>query len=299
MGAALLGSAVVGLACRDAPAPKRPDAPDPIEEPDPDFIGEGAWSPDGRRIVVSRLVRGRFRLYGLFAPDAGRPPPFPSTGVRVSEGRHPAWAPDGMWIAFQSTHDGNGDVYRMRPDGQGPENLTRHPAEDATPTYGPGGRRIAFVSDRGGRHRIWTMRADGSDPRLLANVDVRAGGLAWSPAGTSIAVHAYTGEKSAIYLVDSSGGEARFLAEGSRPAWSPDGSRVLYDRGDSIFWALAPDGAQEEALVANAMGAGLGPGGRFLTFVRGTATRSSLYVRDLSTGAEHQLTPYAPAKKGR
>jgi WD40-like Beta Propeller Repeat len=52
----------------------------------------------------------------------------------------PAWSPDGRTIVFVSWRDGNGEVYAMNADGNGPRNLTQHPARDFRPAWSPGGR---------------------------------------------------------------------------------------------------------------------------------------------------------------
>ncbi|UCF61314.1 MAG: protein kinase [Anaerolineaceae bacterium] len=36
----------------------------------------------------------------------------------------PSWSPDGVWILFATEDDGDRDIYRIRPDGSGLENLT-------------------------------------------------------------------------------------------------------------------------------------------------------------------------------
>jgi Tol biopolymer transport system component len=35
-----------------------------------------------------------------------------------------AWSADGLWIYFASAEDGDWDIYRIRPNGSGLENLT-------------------------------------------------------------------------------------------------------------------------------------------------------------------------------
>ena len=85
----------------------------------------------------------------------------------------PAWSPDGRKIAFQSTRDGNREIYVMNADGSEKRNLTRNPAKDGRPSWSPDGRRIAFVSDRDGRLEAHVMNADGSGQRSLTAGDMR------------------------------------------------------------------------------------------------------------------------------
>ena len=43
---------------------------------------------------------------------------------------NPRYYPDGQKILFQSTRDGNWEIYMMNLDGRGQKNLTNHPATD-------------------------------------------------------------------------------------------------------------------------------------------------------------------------
>ena len=49
----------------------------------------------------------------------------------------PSWSPDGTRIVFDSTRDGNREVYLMNADGSGQRNLTHNPAEDWADTWQP------------------------------------------------------------------------------------------------------------------------------------------------------------------
>jgi Tol biopolymer transport system component len=51
----------------------------------------------------------------------------------------------------------------------------------------------------------------------------------------------------AIYLADADGANARFLAVGERPAWSPDGRRLAFER-DGTIHLIGADGAGETPL---------------------------------------------------
>jgi Tol biopolymer transport system component len=42
----------------------------------------------------------------------------------------PAWSPDGRWIAFDTTRNGNVEIYVISPEGGAPRRLTNHPSND-------------------------------------------------------------------------------------------------------------------------------------------------------------------------
>ena len=54
----------------------------------------------------------------------------------AGEDLHPRWSPDGQYIVFETERDGNREIYRMKPDGSEPENLTRNPGNDRAADWG-------------------------------------------------------------------------------------------------------------------------------------------------------------------
>lgn len=152
---------------------------------------------------------------------------------RLTEGSWPSWSPDGRRIAFERADR----VVVIDADGANEKELGR----GMSPTWSPDGARIAFVADRA----IQVMNADGSlarrilTPTVYINIESDGvGELAWSPDGALIAFE--TGSlawPSKIVIVSADGsGEHRLTnaAPGSEnvdedgPAWSPDGSRIMY-----------------------------------------------------------------------
>jgi Tol biopolymer transport system component len=104
------------------------------------------WSPRGDRIMFSRQAQGDYEIYTV-KPDG--------TGVkRLTRARgndaHMAWSPDGEHIVFASTRMGfkdemtytdapqpYGEIFVMRADGSGLEQLTDNQWEEGTPAWQP------------------------------------------------------------------------------------------------------------------------------------------------------------------
>jgi Tol biopolymer transport system component len=293
--AVALAVAVVAACAPDVPEPEA-EAATAIPEAPADVVQAADWSADGGRLAVAWLHGDRTRVYGLLAPFDATPPE-PSTGLPITrgDGAAPSWSPDGLWLAFATTRDGNGEIYRVRPDGTGPENLTRDPAEDAEPAYAPGGGWIAFVSTRGSdTARVWVMDAEGVEARPLGGPQGAQGAPAWSPDGERVAVAVGSGAASAVWIVRVDDGGAERVGAGGDPSWAPGGDALYYARSDSVF-ARAPDGAPDggdepERFLTRGRAPCPSPDGRWLAFVRGDARSAGLWLLDLSSGAEARIT---------
>ena len=87
------------------------------------------------------------------------------------EENHPAFSPDGQWIAFTGQYGGNSDVYVVSVKGGEPKRLTWHPGADIVQGWTPDGQ-IMFQSGRAGQPtRLWQfyqVSPDGGFPHPIA-----------------------------------------------------------------------------------------------------------------------------------
>jgi Tol biopolymer transport system component len=79
----------------------------------------------------------------------------------------PVYSPDGMKLAFISTHDGDPEIFVMNADGTGLKKLTDNTNVDAAPSWSPDGGKIVFTSDRSGAFELYRMNADGSQQQII------------------------------------------------------------------------------------------------------------------------------------
>lgn len=218
---------------------------------------EPTWSPDGNRIAFVSNRNGALKVYTMRADG---------TELRqltqgLAEDDAPAWSPDGASIAYVSTRDGDPEIYVMRADGTGNTRLTRDPGVDIHPQWSPDGQSIIWNSSRNSRNRaepetieVFTMRADGSDVRQRTR-----GGIStyasWSPDGSRILLRRQLEDgNSEIFVMRPDGSELANLSRNAAidgwPAWSRDGTRVVFAREEG------PDEAGA-LYVANADGSGV------------------------------------------
>ena len=87
------------------------------------------------------------------------------TQLTDNDGRDgfPAWSPNGKQIAFDSSRDGDLEIFVMNADGTGVTQLTDNDDYDGFPVWSPNGKQIAFMGNRDGDREIFVMNADGSN----------------------------------------------------------------------------------------------------------------------------------------
>ncbi len=192
----------------------------PIEGP----VRELDWSPDGSRLVISRLAADPFedRLEGRLGQDLFAVDLETGAETRLTEdGRSwdPAWSPDGSQIAFVSGSPRLHALFVVGADGSDRRRLTDPDGTDGSPTWSPDGewiavtRRVATATGTSGALgpsgavgvsgslgastcQVVLVAADGSGERVLLDGPIDgacATELAWRPAPTAPA----TGEPTA------------------------------------------------------------------------------------------------------
>lgn len=166
------------------------------------------WSPDRAKIAwVAATTPDRCEFeacWEVFVADADGTSRHRLTRDQVKDG-YVDWSPDSDEVAFERSDpevtDSSGtpehDIYKIVTDGNG---LTRLTSDGAAtqPDWSPDGTEIAYGHDRGNPDgAIWVVKSNGTQPRQISH-----------PQGPSLDLS---------------------------PTWSPDGSRILFQRFGAGF----------------------------------------------------------------
>jgi uncharacterized repeat protein (TIGR01451 family) len=165
---------------------------------------------------------------------------------------------NGARIAFESTRDGNSEIYVMNADGTGVVRLTDNSATDAAPSFSLDGSRIVFTSLRDGNSEVYVMNADGSNQIRLTNnpgTDTRA---SFNGDGGRITFQSNRDGNSEIYVMNDDGSAQTRLtdnpASDSTPSFSVDSSRIAFssfrDANQEIY-VMNADGSNVTRLTNN------------------------------------------------
>jgi len=226
-----------------------------------------ALSPDGHDALFS--ARGDiFRV----SENGDAVDLTPTSGV---DEQHPAWSPDGRFVAYQTDVTGEQQI-AIRPVGGGPERVLTNFSTGAfyTPVWSPNGQSLVVPS---ANHELWWIGLDGAKPRKIDSDpadEIRD--AHFSPDGAWLA---YSTERStrlrAIHLVELATGKNSVISspmESDRnPVFSSDGRNLYFisqrnefpfvsDRDDqAIVSAIKSDGLYVTSLAVDrreAAGAG-------------------------------------------
>jgi Tol biopolymer transport system component len=144
------------------------------------------------------------------------------------------------------------------------------------------------------------MQTDGTNRRIVADSLNLQGAPAWAPDGQSITSAVVDHGVPHLFRIPIDGGSPTVLVweYSVDPAWSPDGGFVVYSGPDvgTTFSvkAVTPKAAAHPLpslqLTRGARHVRLLPGGQSLVVLRGDLQHKNLWLIDLQTGAERQLT---------
>jgi Tol biopolymer transport system component/DNA-binding winged helix-turn-helix (wHTH) protein len=267
----------------------------------PDRYTSLAASADGRRLVVTRS-NPRRTLWRLALADASTTE---STATRIglttATGFSPRLGPN--YLLYVSAIGASESIWKLA-NGIGTELWS---GQDAHILGGPAisrdWGRIAFSVRQRGQTLLYAIRTDGTQARVIANSLDLQDTPAWAPDGQSILTAVNDHSVPHLFRISIQGGVSPFVPDYSvDPAWAPDGQFVVYSGPDigTTFSvkAVTPAAAEyplpDMILTRGARRLTFLPGKRELLFLRGGIEHKDLWVVNLETGVERQLTRFTP-----
>ena len=229
-------------------------------------------------------------------------------------------SPDGKTIVFDLV----GDLYTVPMAGGKATRITSGMAFDGQPRYSPDGSTIVFVSDRSGYENLWLIDANGQNPRALTkDKDAQYISPAWTPDGKYLVVSrtktGILGSRYDLVLMNKDGGSGLQLTGPGTQSGPPDplapppfnnymGATVAPDnryiyaaikRGGFKYDQMLDDRWQigvydrstgKTYLRTTNLGGGMrpavSPDGKWLAYASRIDSKTSLRLRNLSSGDE-------------
>lgn len=156
------------------------------------------WAPDGKSVIyVGQRGEGSYHLYRAEVATGKE------SQLTFFEGSHvdgPEYDPAGNFIYYNGTQSGTMQIWRMKPDGSNPEQLTFDEYNDWFPHISPDGKNLVFISfpmdinvnDHPFYKRVMLrmMSVSGGAPRVIAYLYGGQGTInvpSWSPDSQKIA----------------------------------------------------------------------------------------------------------------
>lgn len=256
-----------------------------------------AVSGDGQRLVATR-ANPKGTLWRLALADASAEP----TAVnRLSLPSGRGFAPRlGQGYLLYVSQKGSGEAIWKLTDEAAVELWS---AADARIIGGPelsaDGLRVAFSVEQRGKSILYAMHADGTNLRIVTDAVQLRGAPAWAPDGQSIVSGATMNGTSHLILAPLDGRAVSVTEDVAiDPVWSPQGDFIVYSAADIgtefPVKASTADGRPHPmpslTLTRGARRLRFLDAGRALLLMRGDIRHKDLWVVDLATGKERQLT---------
>jgi Tol biopolymer transport system component len=261
-----------------------------------------AASADGRRLVAT-VANPKTTLWRLpiAAPqtEATAPTPIPLT---TGTGFSPRL---GQNFLLYISATGKGESIWKLTNGTSSELWSGEGAQIfGSPAISPDGRYFAFSVSQHGKTLLYVMQADGSNARIVTDSLDLQGTPAWAPDGQSITSAVVDHGVPHLFRIPLDGHSPTALVReySVNPTWTREGRFAVYS-GPDIGTTFSVKAVTDEAtprplrtltLTRGARHLAFLPGGRTLVFLRGDMQHKDLWLIDLDSGAERQLTNLPP-----
>jgi Tol biopolymer transport system component len=259
-------------------------------------------SADGRRLVLT-LASPKKTLWRLRIADSSSDVFSPARiALTTGTGFSPRLGPN--YLLYVSASGKSESIWKL-DNGTDTELWSGLGAQIfGGPAISSDGRDIAFSVRQHGQSLLYVMHADGTNARVVTDSLDLQGAPAWAPDGQSITSAVDDHGVPHLFRVPLDGRSPVLFAKDYSvdPAWAPDGRFVVYS-GPDIGTTFSVKGVTAEGaahplpaltLTRGARHMAFLPGGHTLVLLRGEIQHKNLWLINLETGAERQLTDLTP-----
>jgi Tol biopolymer transport system component len=156
------------------------------------------WAPNNKEVVFVGMREGKD--YDIYKISVNGGPEIKLTNNKGTHADGPEYSPDGKYIYYNGSQSGTMQIWRMKPDGSGNEQLTFDEYNNWFPHISPDGKWIVYISFPSEipvnghpsykRVTLKLMPVSGGAPRAIAYLYGGQGTInvpSWSPDSKSIA----------------------------------------------------------------------------------------------------------------
>jgi dipeptidyl aminopeptidase/acylaminoacyl peptidase len=209
---------------------------------EPQCITQGAgaqfspcWSPDGANLVYVLDLDGgeNYDIYVYNLPSGKHTNLTPNTDYAIQP--EVSWSPDGTELVFAADDSGKFETYRLSLIDGSIHRLGSLPFPVYKAKWSPAGDTIAVVAQARGQDfftYLVSVKNGTFAPIAVNNEAICALDTVWSPDGKRLAFASNRLENYQIGIFDITTRQITWLTdndhENEHPAWSPDGSHIVY-----------------------------------------------------------------------
>ena len=261
---------------------------------DGSFKSHLVWSPDGKKLLFTRIHQGKMELCTVKAEKSSEVVALviPSPNTPHFDGH---WSADGKSIAYvhdilQGT-DGKLQINEVLADGTGAKVLIPHKAFEESPRYSPDGKHLAWVSARDGNQEIYSMELANQKVQRLTQDQGFDNNPNWKPDGSRIVYSSSRFGNFEICSMKKDGTAVLRLTNDSAmdvwPVYSPDGKAIAFTSnrtGSYNIFVMNEDGSGVRNITNNKLinnFATWSPDGNRIAFISNLQGSYEVYIKSI------------------